>query len=404
MIGLGLGPIHVSHPFEQYAHLCFARVAARSATFTGVPRAAGPIEHGGDVLVGAAAGTAEPQVRIRARGELCERMSNVLAGRRAESCSPEISFVLLRRRGAPAIDPRAWPELSTVPDIRERPLVWVTGVSLADHREVLVPACAAFVRHRPPSGGPPPMSPGSAGLSAHRTVESARRHGLLEVLERDLFWRAWYDGAPRTILTSCETVPELDALGLVRTILLIPGPARTACIVVCLAEYTGCHQSFGLRATADDDELAIDSATEIATNEALMVRWSMRTPSARSSRHTLARTQSPRGPLQHAVHTFYRQDSLDHLLGPADRGSDDRPFRGDPVGAVRDHDLVGALGDHTGEDVVWVDTTIAGIAVESDQPATVGRVVAPGARRLPDHEEQIPSHPEARNRLPHPLG
>lgn len=417
------GAVHVSHPFQQYPRLCFARAAARSESFAGSAAGASappePARARDDLLIGAASGTVEADVRIRARGELVERMSNVVAGRQWEGDQTgETSYARLTARGAPAVDPRAWPELAEVADIAERPMVWTSGVSLTSGAEVLVPACTAYLRHRPPSGAPPLMSPGSAGLSAHRDTELARRHGLLEVLERDLFWRTWYDLAPATVLADTP-MPELTLLDLDRTALLLAGPGGTACVAVCLADRSGRRQSFGARAVDAVDGPRLAAATEVATHEALMVRWSLRTPSALAAWRALADSAAdadsagalPTGPLEHALHTYHRQDSLGHLLShaaapgtPAPRtGTAPRTRTDPPTGAGR-ADLAGLLADHTGRDVVWVDTTIPSIRIDSDGGTVVGRVIAPGARRLPGSERRLPRGLRTRTRLPHPLG
>ncbi|HWN35208.1 MAG TPA: YcaO-like family protein, partial [Pseudonocardia sp.] len=276
------------------------------------------------------------------------------------------------------------------------------------------PACATYLRHRPPSGAAALMSPGSAGLSAHVGTEPARRHGLLEVLERDLFWRAWYDLAPVTVPPGAPAVPELERLELERTTLLLPGPAGTACVAVCLADRSGRRQSFGARALAAVDEAELAAATEVATHEALMVRWSMHTPSARASWRDLAGTAPtadtdgaadtaealPSGPLEHALHTFHRQDSLAHLLRQATFRNTEWPTDLHEARA----DLAAVLADHTGQDVVWVDSTVPAIRISPDSETVVGRVVAPGARRLPGSERRLPTGLRPRTRLPHPLG
>jgi ribosomal protein S12 methylthiotransferase accessory factor len=414
----GTGAVYVSRPFEQYPQLCFARAAARSRSFVTAPSSGEPAGPHTDLLVGAASGTGEAQVRIRARGELVERMSNIIAGRYRERNHPsENSFAQLTRHGAPAMDPRAWPELAAVADVGERPMGWTSGVSLTGGGEVLVPACAVYLRHRPSSGAPAPMSPGSAGLSAHRATEPARRHGLLEVLERDLFWRAWYDLAPVAVLPGglpgvlpgVLAATALDALELDRTTLLLPGPSGTACVAVCLADRAGRHQSFGARAVAVVDEAGLAAAIEVAIHEALMVRWSMSTPSARSARRDRTDNLSPSGPLEHALHAFYRQDSLRHLLthvvsGPVATSQGGEPPTGAGSADLPEADLAGVLADHTGQDVVWVDTTVPTIHIEQGGQTVVGRVVAPGARRLPGSAQRLPPGLRTRTSLPHPLG
>ncbi|HEY1971164.1 MAG TPA: YcaO-like family protein [Pseudonocardia sp.] len=392
------GPIHLTRPFSGYPALVFARTALRSAAFVGAQPSASVAAAGSELVIGAAAGTSEHEVRVRARAELIERMSNIVAGRRAEGTGHWDCFSRLTRQGLPAMDPREWAELAETPGIRERPMLWVPGVSLTHGGEVLVPACAVYLRHRPGDGSPALMSPGSAGLSAHRSVELARQHALLEVLERDLFWRAWYSDGPRAVIDAATLRAELGRLGLRRTTLLLAGPRGCACIVVCLYEPNRSRQSFGARAIRCTDEAAVTDATRTATHEALMVRWSLDTPSARAAAGDPAGRASPAGPLQHALHTFHRQDSLGHLLThhapsvPCDTG---------------DAELANVVAAHTGHDVVWVDTVAHSDELDratADSPLAVGRVVAPGARRLPANEARIPTPLKPKNQLPHPLG
>ena len=142
-----LGRARLFHPFAECPDIVVGRAGARSASFApDAGAAAGPA-----VLVGAAAGNDTADVATRAEAELLERVSNVLAGRAAERASAvHASFEELRRVGTAALDPAAWPEAG--PEARTARVLWVTGRSLVDDREVLVPAGAAFLRHRPPPG------------------------------------------------------------------------------------------------------------------------------------------------------------------------------------------------------------------------------------------------------------
>lgn len=67
-------------PWPHTPGALLARVAARSKSFD--PTGAGG---GASVLIGSAAGDAAADVRQRSRGELMERMGNVLAGRNLEA-------------------------------------------------------------------------------------------------------------------------------------------------------------------------------------------------------------------------------------------------------------------------------------------------------------------------------
>jgi ribosomal protein S12 methylthiotransferase accessory factor len=103
------------------------------------------------------------------------------------------------------------------------------------------------------------------------------------------------------------------------------------------------------------------------------------------------------------LHTFHRQDSLGHLLAGSTQSTlPDPALRQVPVPTnATGISLSRLLADHTGEDVVAVNTTVPAVG----PPGTVVvRVVAPGARRLPADEQTQPSPPQAYTRLPHPLG
>ncbi|MFF2619178.1 YcaO-like family protein [Kitasatospora sp. NPDC058046] len=385
-------PVQVRGLFPEAPEFLLGRAAARSPVFA-VNDAAG----GQRVLIGSAAGTERDDVTRRAAGELLERMHNVLAGHRAVRRAVVASYTALRRAGRPALDPWAWPDLQQAADAREMEVEWVEGASLTGAGRLLVPACAVYLAYRPPAGGAAPPPPGSTGLAAHRTDAAARRHALLEILERDLLWHAWYADGPR--LVPCGPTPlgaplrrVLDALGLRDRCMVLPGPAGAACVVACLSDADGARQSFGARATDGAPAAAAASAVQ----EALMVRWSMGTPSARTAWTRLRADPGhrPRGPLEHALHTFHRQDSLAHLLGGAVEGA----WR-TPSAPPEAPELPRLLAEHTGEDVVEVPTTASGLG---DDDTAVVRVVAPGARRLPVDEP--PHAASARPQPPHPLG
>lgn len=395
--GLRDWPVQTFRPFPDAPWFVLGRTAARSRAFT-TNDAAG----GRPVIIGSAAGTDRADVVRRARGELMERTHNVLAGHRARERAVVASYASLRRRGRPALDPWAWPELRRLAEVREAALPWVTGESLTGGDQVLVPACAVYLAHRPPTGCPAPLRPGSTGLAAHLTAARAREHAVLEVLERDLFWHAWYDGAPRRTPPGPAPLGEglrrvLAVLGLRERCLVLPGPGSTACVVACLHAGDGTRQSFGARATAGDPA----SAAVSAVHEALMVRWSMGTASAGAVWDRMREHGPPRppsGPLEHALHAFHRQDSLAALL----RGATTEPWP-----TVVQAPVAGALprllAERTGEDVVEVDSSAPGAGY--GEPVVV-RMVAPGARRLPSKEPDPAALPGGTlgQHLPHPLG
>lgn len=391
--GLADWPVQTVSPFPEAPWFLLGRTAARSGVFSPSDAASGR-----PVLIGAAAGTDRADVALRARGELMERTHNVLAGRRAREGEVIASYASLRRRGQPALDPWSWPELRPLTGIREAAMPWVTGRSLTGGGPVLVPASAVYLAHRPPAGCPAPLRPGSTGLAAHPTPARAREHAVLEIWERDLLWHAWYADAPRQAPPGQAPLDEesrrvLTVLGLRERCLVLPGPGGTACVVACVHESDHTGQTFGARATSG----ALGPAVVSAIREALMVRWSMGTASASAAWDRMReRDQRPNGPLEHALHTFHRQDSLTPLL----RGATDGPWTTAGGGAVAVADL---LAERTAEDVIEVDTSIP--TADSGR-AVVVRVVAPGARRLPTDEQDRATLPggHARRQLPHPLG
>lgn len=402
--------VQLFSPFSACRRLVFGRIAARSPTFPASDAAGGQ-----RVLIGSAAGTDGDNVTVRAKGELLERVHNALAGRRAEAGSggetAVASYETLRRAGRPALDPFAFREMAHCRDVRSAELLWVAGKSLISDEEVLVPACAAFLAHRPPSGCVAPWHPGSTGTAAHRSSAEAVRHALLEVWERDLLWHAWYGNGTRAVMTgedpplSPQLSEGLRALDLSATFLLLPGLGGTACGLACLHAADRTTQTFGARATLTTDGDALAQTLEAAVHEALMVRWSMGSSAAHAAwpRMCAAGRYSPRGPLEHALHTFHRQDSLAHLLAGSTPRSWSEPAFGqlaDPTGGT-EAPLSRLLADRTGEDVVVVDTTVPAVGPAG---TVVVRVVAPGARRLPADEQAQPSSDGARTRLPHPLG
>ena len=377
------GRVEVFRPFQSCQDIVFGRTAARSDAF-GATEASG----GKPIIVGSSAGCDEADVATRARNELIERVTNVLAGRAAERAAEVLaSFAQLRRDHRAALDPAAWGHAH----LREAPMLWVTGRSLVDDRDVLVPAGAAFLRHRPPPGSPDTLRAGSAGIAAHATASLATRHALREVLERDLVARSWF-GAGRSRADALDRpwpapLPAaFEALGIEASTLVLPGPRGFGCAVTCLHSAGRARQSFGARCVSGDNGLA--AGFERAAYEALMVRWSMTTPVARSAwRAMRLRPEQPPLPgdaLEHALWTFHEQDSLGHWQAAATAAAD--------LGAADERELAAAVAEHTGDDVVLVDSAARG----QHEGIAVVRVVAPAAKRLPAKA--------AAGTTPHPFG
>lgn len=381
--------VEVFAPFPESAQVVFGRVAARSAAF-GRTCASG----GAPVLIGSAAGHDPQDVAVRARGELLERMSNVLAGRAAEAASTVVAtFDQLRRRRAPAVDPVHWGG----PEARRASQLWVAGQSLLTGAEALVPAGVAFLHHRPPNGCQAVARAGSTGVAAHPDAAAAADHAAWEVFERDLVRRSWYDGGPApTVVSGDPDLPAaleqlLDRLGLRLTVLLLPAPAAVGCIVACLCTQDGHRQSFGARCgPVGAQRESIDKAVY----EALMVRWSMSTSVARSTWQQWAGSTLPRTAVEHALWALHRQDSLRLWLDRSDLAGELPPPEPGPATEPLTSPAR-LLAVCTGEDVIVVDTTAAPARAEG---IAVTRIVAPGTHPLPTGR-----HGDTGG-LPHPFG
>lgn len=397
--------VAILEPFTDCPQVVFGRIAARSAAF-----GANPAGGGAPVVIGSAAGSCAAVVRPRALGELTERVSNILAGRRVEATPGLVAtFEQLRRRGNPALDPASLAGLRFSTRSRAVPMRWVRGRSLLSGAEISVPAAAVYLGHRPPQGCPPVGQAGSTGLAAHPSRSLAVRHALLEILERDLLGRAWYGSAHPLRLSSAQLLPAtlrrtLQELTLEATAFIVPGPAQTACVAVCVHTGSGQEQSFGARTAAGRDPRALAAAAEIAVYEALMVRWSMRSPVAEQAWGAMRARPGPDAPrnmLEHAVLAFHRTEALGFWL---DRSV---PAPAIPTGShavvqLDEHQLAGVLAEHIGADIVVVDTTIAEVAAEG---CHVIRIVAAGAHQLPNDERAvIPPDPARQRALPHPFG
>ncbi|WP_160509816.1 YcaO-like family protein [Streptomyces sp. BA2] len=368
----------VFSPYPQQPDIVFARVAARSAAFESTSAAGGA-----PVLVGSAAGHDRDQVVLSARGELLERLGNVMAGREAEAAAELVGTrEELRRKGVPAIEPRPGPDTRRL---------WVRGRTTGG-AEVFVPAGSAFLHHRPPAGCDAAQSSGSTGIAAHPDMTAAARHAAWEVLERDLLRRSWYGLAdrPRSLLPFVPPPPLAAFLrdgGLTMTAFGLPAPATTACVVVCLHRPDGTGQAFGARCGPAH---TVKSLAEKAAYEALMVRWSMGTPVARAAWEQWHGTSEPATAVQHALWTYHRQDSL--RLWNVSRHTGTRPENGVRTDRLDATDPLDVLAGHTGQDVALVESTAA---AARDAGVRVVRILAPGALPLPSGP--CPGHP-------HPFG
>ncbi|MEV5378255.1 YcaO-like family protein [Streptomyces nondiastaticus] len=387
----------VFRPYPASPDVVFARVAARSAQFDPVCAAGGR-----PVIVGSAAGHDRDHVVTSARGELLERVGNILAGRAAEaSASVVASHRELSRRGVPALDPAVLTRGSAA-EARDARRLWVLGRVVPGGAEVHVPAGAVHLHHRAPAGCDPGPGAGSTGVASHPSAESAADHAAWEILERDLLRRSWYGLSPAPVPLPAPALPAplpalLDALGVRATVLDVPAPAGTRCVAVCLHAPDRTGQTFGARCGPDDGDLAV--LVEKAAYEALMVRWSIHSAVGRDTWSRWQGRTAPDSAVRHALRAYHLQDSLTlwttattTTTATPEAGRGHRP--GEPVRGGLD-----ALSAHTGRELVLVDTTCG--------PATalgvsVMRVVAPGTRPLPVGPDDDRGPPSPRG--PHPFG
>jgi ribosomal protein S12 methylthiotransferase accessory factor len=135
---------------------------------------------------GFAADPSADRARVRAIGEALERYAAALGGPSPRLCEPNESV------SGP------WPE-QRLPGAEG--LRWMSGRRLADDRSLPVPARRVRLPYRP-SPDEPPLAEvtSSTGLAAATELADAEQRGLLELIERDVFMRAW------------RLVPELERL------------------------------------------------------------------------------------------------------------------------------------------------------------------------------------------------
>ncbi|MEU2021286.1 YcaO-like family protein [Streptomyces sp. NPDC016469] len=399
-------------PWPHTPGALLARVAARSKSF-GPTGASG----GAPVLIGSAAGDAVADVQRRARGELMERMGNVLAGRDVEAEAEQArirplsgsdcrvragSWSELCRDGVPAADPA---DPATGPTrlvrgqtpAREVRQLWCRGQATGCGEEVWVPAGAAFLQHRPPPGYAATHRAGSTGVAAHQDPDAAAAHAAWEILERDLVRRSWYAPlcCPPTAFDARGALPPgagelrnlLNRESLQAVALALPSPAGATAVAVCVHEPGRIHQTFGARCGPAHD---LAETVARACWEALMIRWSMTAPVAHRAWDRLSRTSVPRTGLDHALWTFHAQDALTRWAGP------DTPLPCYPVPAprpAREANPVVLLAALTGREVISVDHCAGPPA---DEGLAVVRLIASGTSPLPAHP--VPGVP------PHPFG
>jgi len=94
--------------------------------------------------------------------------------------------------------------------VEDRPIEWLSSVSLRTGRPVLMPAAEVMFPYFPPDGVSRPVRPSTTGLSAGNTLAEAILHSLFEVIERDAvskLTRGW----PAKLLDLDSVTGEVEA-------------------------------------------------------------------------------------------------------------------------------------------------------------------------------------------------
>jgi ribosomal protein S12 methylthiotransferase accessory factor len=242
---------------------------ARIATRPGQPRAI-------DTITGGAALGDHDRARAAALGEAVERH----CGNAVPHTLPTAPYSRLKRRGAPAVDPRdfalyspsqymhrGFPFVEPDPDLE---IAWATGTDLADQSQTLVPASLTWVNyHRGPHAHEPHLNyPLLAGTAAGRSPEDARRAALEEVFERDAVTLWWMSGAPAALLTPApagrvsSAIAEARNAGLQVTLLHIPSTFAVTVAGAFIEDPARRLVAFGSACRATTEAAAAKALTE----------------------------------------------------------------------------------------------------------------------------------------------
>ncbi|MGW0195117.1 YcaO-like family protein [Nonomuraea sp. NPDC003201] len=394
-----ISDVNVVQPYPAVPFY-IGRVAARSPAFKATSATGGL-----GVVVGSAAGCDPAEVRVRARAELIERVSNILAARRAERAAECLgSYSDLRRRGLPVVDPAMWSAtVGTSPEeLRAMPMMWVHGRRVnSGPDDVLVPASAVFLHHTPPEGCNLMVRATSTGLAAGRDQMHAFNHALTEIIERDLLFRSWYWGAPAPQpadagAASARLLEILDDLGLKASVFHIAGEKGVTCVVAAVHTPDETQQAFGARcASTGSPELV--AATDTAICEALMVHWSMSTAVARRAWVEYQDMKAhnpgaawPRNPLEHAALAFHSSTALRELRRRSKPGAE----------SIRPSSTAPTCDDFGNAETIFCDTAVL---LTGGEPLAVIRVLVPSAFDLTS-AHHAPDKPLGLEIQPHPFG
>ncbi|MCC5611947.1 YcaO-like family protein [Nostoc sp. CHAB 5834] len=309
--------VDVQPAFKEAPDLLIARTAAFSKSF---PK--NPYSQGMRVITGAACGLSEYQVRVRAFGELLERLSAFNSGN--ESICLKASYLDLQAKAVPTISPNTLQLFNSTQVISDEVsteldaaiLSWCTGFDLVAERYVYVPALVAYFSWKPPQGEKVFVKPNANGLAAGTNPYKAQCRALLEVIERNTCMQSWHtlkvtvfslnlDAIPTTYTDCCRTLGLVIELYSLETVHLPPT------ILTLISRPNGNELTVGSAC-----DLSITSAIEKATQEALMLQWTMR-----NTPLTSVSIKCPKTSLERVAYTYehgslvrnwYRSHAIPH--------------------------------------------------------------------------------------------
>ncbi|WP_329363617.1 TOMM precursor leader peptide-binding protein [Streptomyces sp. NBC_00669] len=269
-------------------------------------------------------------------------------------------------RTAPVLDPRACGLYDAgfhraEPEVRPfdpaRPIPWVWGYSLRDHRPLLVPEITAYY-HAPGGLANRFVQESSNGCASGGSWAEAVYFGLMEVIERDAFLLAWYGRAPLTEIDGSasrrpETRSMIDRLAMYGyrarffdTRITFPVPVVTA-VAERVDGGTG-RLCFGAGASLDPEAALAAGLCEIATDAVnLRARTERDAPRLRAMAEDFTKVRVLHDhPLVYGLPEMARH--ADFLLGTSGRPGNRRPPRITPAALARD---TVAPGDDLRDDV-----------------------------------------------------
>jgi ribosomal protein S12 methylthiotransferase accessory factor len=250
---------------------------------------------------------------------------------------------------------RAEPEVR--PFDPARPIPWVWGYSLRDHRPLLVPEIVAYY-HAPGGLANRFVQESSNGCASGGSWAEAVYFGLMEVIERDAFLLAWYGSAPLTEIDGTasrrpETRSMIDRLAMYGyrarffdTRITFPVPVVTA--VAERVDGGIGRLCFGAGAGLDPEDALAAGLCEIATDAVnLRARTERDAPRLREMAADFTKVRVLHDhPLVYGLPEMARH--ADFLLGTAGRSGGRTPPRITPAALARD---TVAPGDDLRDDV-----------------------------------------------------